>query len=518
MRGGNGTVDVRRPAVARARVEDADERLLASLLNVALALTAAVALLSVLVLAAAHLHDRYNVNHAAGSWLALAREAHDGTIFPLFEHGIYGGTRFMPLPILAHAGLSELTGEYLVSGKLAALLGAAVLLALAYLVLRRLGCSRILSAGFVGVLAVTPAGLLAITGLRGDALSAAIQLGAVALVLRTVSRRAVLAAGVLCGVALFAKLSAVWALIAIAAWLALNHRHRLAEFAAAFGGSVAVLFLAFELASDGRMLRSLESFGFAGGSSGTAFSGVSTFFQLLTSRAEAIWLLFPLALVACALGLARRRPTLLQLAFLVEIPILFVVLRDIGADYNHLIDLAVLTVLVVGELGATMSKRAGDATLVAALIPILVILGTLESLRTEVKPEARQTVKELVGNHPDAYPRYPLAAYVGRGDTMLSEDPTIPLLLGQHPVVDDPFMLQRMQSSHSEWVAQLRTRIQRRAFDKLVLVRPLSDKAWFARSDFGTELADAMRRSYRLQAAVAGSPESYWVYVPRRVA
>src|SRR4051812_16100421 len=47
---------------------------------------------------------------------------------PLHEGGSFGGTRYMPLQFVAHAGLARLTGEYLVSAKLFAYATAIALL------------------------------------------------------------------------------------------------------------------------------------------------------------------------------------------------------------------------------------------------------------------------------------------------------------------------------------------------------------------------------------------------------
>ena len=45
--------------------------------------------------------------------MGLALYAREGILYPPFlREGFYGGTRMMPIPILLHAGLSFVTGEY----------------------------------------------------------------------------------------------------------------------------------------------------------------------------------------------------------------------------------------------------------------------------------------------------------------------------------------------------------------------------------------------------------------------
>src|SRR2546423_1627727 len=79
-------------------------------------------------LAVVHADDRYHVGWVEGTHTALARFAAGGDLFPaLYDGHVYGGTRFMPGPIVLHAGLALLTGEYLVSGKLIAYLSTVLL-------------------------------------------------------------------------------------------------------------------------------------------------------------------------------------------------------------------------------------------------------------------------------------------------------------------------------------------------------------------------------------------------------
>ncbi len=118
----------------------------------------AVTFLSAFLIAAAHVSDRYNVNHVSGTWLALASDARHGTIYrPLFDHGVFGGTWYMPLQFVLQGGVSYVTGEYIVSGKLLAYAIGLALLGVVYLLLRRLGCSRLVSAALVSAILLTPA-------------------------------------------------------------------------------------------------------------------------------------------------------------------------------------------------------------------------------------------------------------------------------------------------------------------------------------------------------------------------
>ena len=79
--------------------------------------------------------------------MGLAMYARERMLFPPFFHdGFFGGTRMMPIPILLHAGLSFVTGEFLGSGKLLTFLSYLAMLGVAFGAMRSLGCSAARSA------------------------------------------------------------------------------------------------------------------------------------------------------------------------------------------------------------------------------------------------------------------------------------------------------------------------------------------------------------------------------------
>ena len=131
----------------------------------------ALAATAVAFVAVVHLDDRYAIDHASGARIALARYADHGVLYPpLVGEDTFGGTRFMPLPVMLHAALSRLTGEYLVSGKLLAVIAMLAVAVVMFVVLRRNDCPVPLAVGLVSVVATTQTGLLAATGLRADSL------------------------------------------------------------------------------------------------------------------------------------------------------------------------------------------------------------------------------------------------------------------------------------------------------------------------------------------------------------
>jgi hypothetical protein len=104
----------------------------------------------------------------------------------------------------------------------------------------------------------------------------------------------------------------------------------------------------------------------------------------------------------------------------------------------------------------------------------------------------------------------PLESWIGRGDSILSEDPYIPVALDQTPVVADPFMLPRIGQRDPEAVLALVGRIEAKEFDFVVLSFPLERDWWWERFHFGSNVMEAVGRAYEFSARA----EAYYLYEP----
>ena len=159
--------------------------------RIALLAVASACAAGVTLLALAHVDDRYELDHVAGAWMALAQRLADGTLYPpLYDGEQFGGTRFAPLAISLHGGAARLTGETIVSGKLVSAVAFAAVLALVWAHLRRAELGRPESIALLASLLVAPVGLLAALGIRGDAPALALGLGALLCALRAAGRAA----------------------------------------------------------------------------------------------------------------------------------------------------------------------------------------------------------------------------------------------------------------------------------------------------------------------------------------
>jgi hypothetical protein len=502
------------------------ERIADPLLRVLLGMVAANVFLAILTLLAAHARDQFEVGDNAGVWMTLAKEAGDGHLYrPLFDGQFYGGTRYMPIPILSYALVEKVSGSLLTAGKLLSYLFAFAVVAVLVLILRRRRCSTLASLALVSVIFVTPVGLLAAAGIHFDTPALAFQLAALLVIGRwESSTRAAGAAGLLCALALLSKLNAVWAPIAIGIWLLVRHRRQLAVFAGAFAGSLAAGVAVFELASHGRFAKNIWTLGFAGyhgsvgesGSGATLSAGADRLLSYAHTQGDAVFWLFPIALLAVGVAAWRRRLTVFDVAFLVIVPILFLLYRDEGADYNHLIDPAALTVVAMGGLWGSSRPRLPEFTWLRAGIALALTASVANFFHPVLYAETEAAAKQLAHKIPDPYPRAtPLAAEIGPSDRLLSEDPYIAITLGKKPVIADQFMYLRLIRSHPSWPAALARRVEAREFDEVVLEAPIFYGLKIGH--FGRDVNEAIRRNYRLVKVerTVGRGYYYWLYRPR---
>ena len=274
---------------------------------------------------------------------------------------------------------------------------------------------------------------------------------------------------------------------------------------------------ASQVVSHGRFSDNLLGLG------GSSFTGVGSVFldspgkllALAHANASSIVILIPFVVASFVLAGLERQFTLYHLSFVFALVILCVVLADPGAFYNHLLDLSVLSVILVGDLW----RRAGAERTFAGL-QIVVLAALVWAIGVgyyiDVKPPTAEAARLLVGRADRGiYATKPPAGTFRPTDRILSDDPYVPLSMGQRPVVLDAFMLLRIAEKHPDWRRALIKRIDDHEFDKVVLLQRLDHSAWWQISHFGLPIVEAIQRNYVLSRRLRW--RDLWIYVPRRV-
>jgi len=484
-------------------------------------LVTAAALIVWVLIAVAHVDDNYLITHVSGTRMALARYFDHGVLYPpIYDGNHFGGTRIMPLPIVLHGSVAKLTGDYLMSGKLVSYISLAALLVVVFVILRRLRCSLPVALLLTASLLVIEPGYRAAFAMLGDALPVTLGLLALLTAVEGRSRGGVVVAAALSGLALIAKLSALWAPLAIGVWLFAADRRRLPAFLATYVVLVAALMAAFSIASSNRFFDNVIGLSLAGvGGLGAAIDAPSHLVRIMFFNTPVLWGLVPIAILAVGISGVRRNLSIYDLAFVCHIPLLLILFADIGADANHLFDLEVLGVLAIGraasygasnesekEMGSH-AARAWLLTVPQALVGLLFVWVTATQVIV-LAPDVHTALASLRGG--SVSDNRPLEGWIDPEDSILSEDPYIPVALDQTPVVADPFMLPRIGERDPEAVLALVRRIEAKEFDFVVLSFPLERDWWWERFHFGSDVMEAVRRTYEFSARTEG----YYLYEP----
>ena len=470
----------------------------------ALVVFAFVAAASFAFVAIAHLSDRAFITYQAGSRMGLALYAREGILYPpLFHEGFYGGTRMMPVPILLHAGLSFVTGEFLGSGKLLTVLSYLALLAVTFQAMRSLGCSAARSAVLLGAVTVSAVGIWTSVTISYDPLSVALQLIALALIARGRGRAAIVMAGLLCALALFSKLSAIWGIGAIGVWLWSRNRRALGSFLGVYLAASGLGFLLIQLASGGRFWQNVVAFS-SSGAGGDGIGRIPSQLARMAPIAPVFYVLLPLAVIELVLARRGKDITIYHVAVPFAAATLLIALTRSGAVFNHLLDLMILSAVLTARLWMRWTRELPSRV---ALVPIALMLAIVASYPALVAATEEASPELLRGDS-----RF-LDRLVGPDDRILSEDASIPIARGQVPVVLDPFTLPTIGARDPEALTALVERLEHHGFDRVILLYPLNDapEGWYT-MQFGTRVADAIARNYTL---VEGRNTSYYVYAPR---
>ena len=483
-------------------------------LSWALIAAAGLVFLAWLFLAASHVDDRYQLDHVSGARMALAQRFNDGTLYPeLYDGRLYGGTRFMPIPIVVHGLVARLTGEYVLSGKLVGYAFMAALAATMFVLLRRLRCPTAFAVALPALVLTTDTGLSGSMNTRADVLPMLLQVIAVAIVASIPRRAPTIAAGALAGLAFMSKLSAVWAPLAIVIWLFARDRKRLPVFAATFAATAGALLALFTVITDGRVLENVF------GLSTSGITGLRSilltpyrFVHLMVDQMTTAWAVIPLVGLAVWMSVGSRAVSIWLVSLLCALAVVLVVLTDVGTGFNQLIDIVVLIAIVIGEfVGRLQDGRAGIERATAGVLQTGVALAllwvTLSGLAVTFGPDVETTLQGEV-----SFDREPLAALETSPRSVLSDDPYVPVSLGQVPVVLDAFMLPRLADEHPDAIPDLVERIDAHEFDLIVLVEPLKpvERPWWTEQHFGIDVAQAISRAY----TYVGRMQGYHLYVP----
>lgn len=466
-----------------------------------------------LITAVAHRASPLYLNHVSGAWVAMSHWATQGVFYPPLESdGVFGGTRFGPLAIALQAGVHALSGDAIAGPKL---LHAVYMLALClglYMAMARLDLSTHVRCLLALAPLCTWIGWTAGLSIRHDALAAALQVWAVVALLKQEKPAVatVLVAAVLAGLAALVKASALWGAAAGFFYLAFYAPKRLAFYVPCGIGVLVGGMGLSELFSDGQFSANMRDCLFAGGdkaggwSVGLLTSTASRVAQILIVE-PVVWLLLPMSVVGVIRGW-RSAPLIAWACAMVWLMSAYLMTRS-GIDGNHLIDLVAVSSLGAGlwlsSSGRQVSQRARIRSYAFDALMLLMLISFITPARHTGKLGQRlahigDAAMHLAGVKPIKSARRHVLDQLEPGESVVSYNPMVPVLLGQDPVVVDSWM-QRLYfiehpASEKAWVQ----RVVDREFDAFVFGVNVGPELDFHPQHFGQATLQAVREHYEL--------------------
>jgi hypothetical protein len=406
-------------------------------------------------------------DNASGVWTALAQDLARGIFYrPAADAFGFGGTRYMPLFFTLHAGLIRLSLDPVTAG-MALSLASAVLFDLAVLAaLRELGVESPLAIPLSILTHATVAFQLLTLQVKGDFLAAALNMWGIGLGLRC-ARRPSAPLTAACALAFLGafltKFTTVSGAVAVCGWLYWCGRRRAAV---ALAGTLGVLALGsltvIDWASGGRAFASFAAVAAGGMHTGYALDAPLWF---LRSAAQD-----PVSLIVLAgasmYAVARFRggdPGFAPAYFVLAAGFTLLIFTSPGTDTNHFLDVLGAAALLFGDQLTREPRRArlavGVPAVLAGLTAATWIPGMI-SVRSVIEKDGWPRRREVS----DIAARLGPAAY-----DLLSENPILPVMLGQRPRVLDPFNLRLLARDRPEVAREFRRRMDANSFGAVVL-------------------------------------------------
>jgi hypothetical protein len=453
------------------------------------------------------------LNHVSGAWMTLADDLARGTFYrPLVDGDGYGGTRFFPLAFGAHAALIRAGADLLPGGYAVAALAGLLLVLGAYLLLRRLGVSRPLALGFTA-LALAGFGVqYGLSSVRGDVLPVALSALALSALAPGPNPRRLAVAAVLLALAFSAKPTALTAAAAAVAWLLLRREPRAAG---ALAAGVAVLaagvVLVTDALSEGRFLALLRACATGGADLEHALRapvrlasylaiGDASGLVLLLAAAASLALALPALARALRAGDATSPLLLPALWLAAGVAGVVTVFASPGTGTNHLVEVEVAAAVALGAAVGARGRAAELARISAPAAAVAGIVLVLSTWNADGHGSRLGEVRAVVRALPP-------------GD-VLSEDPLVPLVAGERPVLLDAWMLRLAAARAPDLAEALGAKVARGHYAAVVLFQNLDAPgadAWYADRNLGLALVEQVRRGYRRAGAIG----RYHLYVPR---
>jgi hypothetical protein len=404
-----------------------------------------------------------------GVWTALAYDFSKGIFYrPVFDDFGYGGTRYLFLFFALHGILIRIFNDPVLTGFSLVLISAAFLNLGIYFLLRQLKLQELLSAAFSILTTVCITYQLLTLEIMGEFFSCALNVWGIVFALKLLKKDSslFLILSALCFAGSFlTKFSSLTGLTAVCMYLWMQGRSRpLFQLITGTGCLIlASLWIAYTM-SDGRILSSFMSFG-QGPANWGYFFKFPLWFLMQLSRDPFFFLLFGFTLFFIFREQIPLRESFPKIYFFITLGFTLVVLTSPGTDYNHLLDLIVASIMVLGIQfhNQACSPRIWNILffLLTAGLIFTWLPGTI-SIQKFMEAKGGKPTRQIVEGV--------IEGIENRPGNILSENPLVPVLMNRRPVLLDAFALRRLSLTRPEILGDFTRKMENKFFGAVVLM------------------------------------------------
>ncbi|GEM_PF-1207636 len=447
------------------------------------------------------------LEQVSGSWAALAVDLSNGIFYrPIVDDIIgTGGTRWMPLYFVLHAGIIKLTGDVFFTGHILSLVSSAVLIAAVSLILKKTGISFISSLLLITLLLCSNNLITAMTAVRGDILAAALNVLGLYFALsydNKVSRMII--ASLLFSLTVMAKITSVYGITTVVLWLFFNNRKKDAyKFAGIFTGITVIFILGIQFLSSGRLLE-IFTLCASGGTTIVKFiKSPFNFMSCVTGTDNAVLVVFTAALAAMIFKGRDIVKSQYALYMAVTLAVTIFIFGSEGIVGNHLIDLHIASVLVIA--GVIREYKLTPSTVIKCSAAVILIAFFINS----------HGLRQIYKKEPFLLHINKTAEFLKDKKFIFAQNPWLPVMMKKYIYHLDPFMFRIIDMEKPELLKDFFKRVDNREFDAVVFDQnPLAPwiPEWYDYSHFGRNFMNHVHRAYSYKENFG----LYYIYVPNK--
>jgi hypothetical protein len=451
------------------------------------------------------------VNHVSGVWMGLAYDLNDGIFYrPLFNEEIgIGGTRYFPLFFMLYSGILKIFENPLIAGHILNIFIGISLFITCYLFLIKRGVKFLITISMVLLLLTFSSLQFSLETIRVDLLPLALNVLGLYLYLNYKNSKYVFVIVGICFILAFlSKMTSINGILALSVYMLLIKETRLAFKLLLFTGIGYILSLfVIQYFSSGRFFDIFLTCSTGGESIDSML--FSVFFHSIINIVQKIVVFEPILLLllfSIPLIFWNNNIISLELIFFIATIInSLLIISSPGIDFNHLVDLSVASILLIGTNFAENNNKYQKKYYMFYILIILISI-------IYYIPNTQKELKTFISGHYKQ--KFDLIEYIKNDNGIIvSEDPLITIMAhDSRPYLLDPFTVDLISKRYKNYKIQINNKILNKEFSKIIFQRdPESKIDFYYNSHFGKDFIHNVFKNYQ-KAKVFNE---YYVYVPK---